>query len=149
MASFEQGGGARQPFGVNNYLRSTQDVKFEHGTLAGASIPAETIDGSVEKIVQRGEILARITSGADQGKLGVFQAGATDGRADVANIVGINETFLPWQTLHRDVEVGYAVEARVVQAWCFERDASGARIPLTNTTAAALVSKKNVSILFS
>jgi hypothetical protein len=150
MASFERGGPASTtPFGKNEFLRSTQDVKYESYTLASASVPVETIDGSEQKILQSGEVLARITSGDDLGKVGPFTAGATDGRAEVANIVGINGTFLPWQLLHRDVEVGVAVEARVVQAWCIERDATGARIPLSNATADALVGKKQLSILFS
>jgi len=150
MASFEKGGStATTPFGKNEFLRSTRDVKYESYTLAAASVAVEVIDGTDQKILQSGEVLALITSGDDIGKVGPFQAGALDGRQTAANIVGINGTFLPWQLLHRDVEVGVAVEARVVQAWCTERDATGARIALSNATADALVAKKQLSILFS
>lgn len=150
MASFEKGGGvAYSPFGKNEFLRSTQDVKYESFTLAAASVAIEVIDGSDQKIWQSGEVVARITSGDEAGKVGPFQADATDGRENSANIVGINGTFLPWQLLHRDVEIGVAVEARVVQAWCTERNASGARVALSNGTADALVAAKSVSILFS
>jgi hypothetical protein len=147
---------AYTPFGKNVYLRSTQDVKYEHFTVAATSITAQTIDGVAgQKILQPGTVLAKITSAAgtstaaDVGKVGPFQAGVTDGRQTVANIVGINDTFLPWQLMHRDVEVAVAVEARVVQAWCVEYDAAGASIALTNTTATAMVGQKALSILFS
>ena len=258
MASFNKGPvpAAYTPFGKNEYLRSTQDVKYEHYTLARETVPSRTIDGSVQKILQPGTVLAKITSGPSIGKIGPFRAagtvetqtltkagtisggtftlsfggavteaiaydavaatvatalnalptileiggvtvtggpftgataftvtfgnggdqplivadatlltgtsagitvaqgtlgvaGANDGRQTLANIVGINGTFLPWQLLERDVEVAVAVEARVVQAWCIELDASGAEIALTNTTAAGLVAQKSLSIIFA
>jgi hypothetical protein len=139
MAHFTKGGGDRTPFGKNAFLRSTRDVKTDSGTLAAATVANETIDGIVQKVLQSGELLAKITSGPDIGKFGPFQAGATDGRADAANIVGLNDTFLPWQTAERDVEVGYVYEATLIQSWCFERNAAGARIPLSNATVTALV----------
>ena len=150
MASFTKGGGVKAPFGKNAYLRSTRDVKTDSGTLAASSVATETIDGSVQKILQSGELLAKITSGPETGKFGPFQAGVTDGRQTAANIVGINDTFLPWQLQERDVEVGIVYEATVVQAWCFERDAGGARIPLSNATVAALVAAapKGVALNF-
>jgi hypothetical protein len=153
MASFEKGGAARTPFGKNVYARSTQDLKFESYTLAGATVPAQTIDGNAgQKILQPGTTMAKITSGGDAGKIGPFQAGATDGRQTLANIVGVNDTFLPWQTIHRDVEIGVCYEGTLVQGWCIELDAAGASIPLSNTTAAAMQSggaaSKGVSLLF-
>lgn len=143
------------PFGKNVYLRSTQDVKYESFTVAATSVPSAVVDGSTQKVLQPGTVLAKITTAAgtstaaDVGKVGPFQASVTDGRQTLTNIVGINDTFLPWQFLHRDVEVAVAVEARVVQAWCIELDAGGLPIALTNTTAAALVAQKALSILFS
>lgn len=148
MPSFSKGGAPRTPFGKNSYLRSTQDVKKEHYTLSAASVPTETIDGTVQKVLQSGEVLAKITSGNEAGKVGPFMAGAVDGRADVANIVGINDTFLPWQLLERDVEVAATYECSAVQGWCFERDAAGARIPLANATADAMRGTKGLDILF-
>lgn len=143
------------PFGKNEFLRSTQDVKYESWTVAATSVSTQTVDGTPQKVLQPGTVLAKITSAAgtstaaDVGKVGPFQAGVTDGRQTLANIVGINATFLPWQLLHRDVEVAVVVEARVVQAWCVEYDAAGLSIALTNTTAAGLVGQKALSILFS
>lgn len=151
MAHFNKGGGGPNPFGKNSYLRSTQDVKKDPYTLAASTVPLEDVgDGSgvSQKVLQSGEVLAKITSGPEIGKVGPFQAGATDGRQTLANIVGINDTFLPWQLLERDVEVAVTYEATVVQGWCFERDAAGLRIVLTNTTAAAMTAAKAISLMF-
>ena len=148
MADFVKGGTARTPFGKNAYLRSTQDVKFESYTVSAASVPSVTIDGYAQKILQPGTVMAKITSGAESGKVGPFQAGVTDGRQTLANIVGLNDTFLPWQLLSRDVEIGVAYECTAVQGWCFELDSGGLAIVLSNTTAAAMFGVKGLDIHF-
>lgn len=74
--------------------------------------------------------------------------GAVDGRGDTANIVGINDTFLPWQLLEHDVEVAAAYDAVAVQGWCYERDGSGARVVLSNTTADAMRGTKTLDVKF-
>lgn len=262
MSTFTQNKSARTPFGRNAFLRSTKDVKTDSYTFAKDGIPANTIDGNTQKVLQPGTVIAKITVGPDAGKVGVFQAngvvevqtiteatnitagvykislgnmpavtanithtataavvqaavraalaastdaadvlladsitvtggpvgttaltvtyedaeganwpaltvdvsgltgtvtvatgvagvaGATDGRGSTANIVGIVDTFLPWQLLERDVEVAVVYEATVVQAWCFEYDGSGARIALGNTTRDAMIAlaaTKNIS----
>ena len=138
MPAFDKGGTPRTPFGVNEYLRSTQDVKKDSYTMAKTGIPSETIDGNTEKVLQPGTAIAKITSGADSGKVGAYDTTATDGRQTLANVVGINDTFLPWQLLERDVEIAVTYEAAVVQAWCFQYTA-GVRAALTNTTRDAIV----------
>lgn len=149
MPSYEEGGGLTTPFGRNEFLRSLKVLLTESYTLAGATIPSQTIDGfSGQKIVQPGLVMAKITSGADSGKVGPFQTGATDGRQTLTNLVGLNLTFLPWQTKHRDVEISCVYGAVAVQAWCLELDASGAAIPLTNATADALRGAKGLQINF-
>ncbi len=258
MASFTKGPAYGDPFGNNSYLRSTQDYKTESYTVSAAAVTAETIGGTSQKLLRKGECMAKITSGAEDGKIGPFQpgtqtnevqtltrtstggtvtltfesqttgtipataagftaaavktalealpevdagdvtvtgaaggplvitfggtdfsaenvgaitvdntlatggtitvaqtsagsagtSGATDGRADPSNIVGFNNTFLPWQLLERDVEIAVVYEASVVQSRCFERNAAGARIALTDPTAAQMRSAKGVSILF-
>lgn len=149
MSTFVKGGSTSTPFGRNEFLRSTQDVKTESYTLAAATVPAQTIDGVTgQKIVQPGTVMAKITSGDESGKIGPFQAGATDGRQTLANIVGLELTFLPWQTIERDVEVSVVYQATAVQAWCFELDAGGVAIALTNTTADAMRSVKGMHINF-
>jgi hypothetical protein len=148
MPDFVKGGALRAPFGVNEYLRSTQDVKKDSYTFAASGIPAETIDGYTDqKVLQPGTVIAKITSGADAGKVGVFDSGATDGREDDANIVGLNDTFLPWQLMERDVEVAVTYEATVRQAWCFEYVA-GVRTALTNTTRDLVLALPNLRLLF-
>lgn len=151
MPSFTKGGGGRTPFGSNEYLRSTQDVKKESYTVSAASVPNETIDGVVQKMLMPGEVMAKITSGPEAGKIGPYSndtTGVTDGRSDVANIVGLEDTWLPWQLMEHDNEVAVTYEATAVQAWCTIRDASGARIPLTNAVADELGSGKGLQILF-
>ena len=78
MASFTRDLGVQTPFGVNQYLRSTQGVKYESYTLAAASWPVQTVDGVPgQKFAQRGTAMAKITSGPDAGKIGPFQAAGT------------------------------------------------------------------------
>lgn len=76
-------------------------------------------------------------------------AGSTDGRGVLANLVGLELTFLPWTLLVRDVEVSVVTNCTAVQAWCFELDAAGNQIPLSNTVADALRSLKRLDINFS
>lgn len=149
MASFTKGGSGPDTFGSNEYLRSTEGVLKEHYTVSAASVALETVNGVTDqKILKPGEVMAKITSGGESGKIGPFQALATDGRQTLANIVGLNDTFLPWQLLERDVEVAVTYHAAAVQGWCTERDSSGARIVLTNTTADAMRSVKGLDIIF-
>ena len=240
MTTFVAGGAPNTPFGVNEFLRSTKDVKREHYTVAASTIPTQTIDGvSGQKILQRGQIMAKITSGIEAGKIGPYQAagtaevqtltesgtitggtytishsgkttaaiafnataaaitsalqavglnivatggpvdttpvtltfvnqgdvaqvtvdttlltgttpgitpatstpgtaGANDGRQTAANIVGINETFLPWQLMERDVETANVYECTAVQAWCYTLTTAGALAVCDNTTATAM-----------
>jgi hypothetical protein len=149
MPAFAKGGTNLTPFGRNQYLRSTKDVKFESYTCAAASVPARTIDGNAgQKILKPGTVMAKITTGGDAGKIGPFSAAATDGRQTVANIVGLNDTFLPWQLIEHDTEVAVAYECTAVQGWCIELDAASAEIPLTNTTRDAMRGVVGMDILF-
>lgn len=160
MASFtRQDVADRSPFGPREYLRSTTGMLFESYTLAASTIRTQTIDGIAgQKIAQRGLVLAKITSGAESGKVGPFVQGTTDvadGRQTVANIVGILETFLPWQTMDRDVEIAANYHCAAIQAWCLEYGgnlAATTEAALSNGTAAAMIgggaAGKGVNILF-
>jgi len=149
MPSFTKGGGTTTPFGNREYLRSTRGKKVESYTLAGATVPAKTIDGAAgQKILQKGTVLAKITSGPDAGKVGPRQAGATDGRQTLTNIVGLCDTFLPWQLIERDVEVGATYECVAVQGWCVELAADGSEVVLPDATADAMRGTKGLDILF-
>lgn len=146
MVGFVKGSDPIAPFGINSFLRSTKDVKDDSFTLSAASVPTEQANGSEQKIAQPGELLAKITSGPEAGKVGPFMAGATDGRQETANIVGLLRTALPWQLLEMDREVSVIYEASVYQGRCTERNASGVRIPLSNTTALAVDDLKGIQI---
>lgn len=149
MPSFTKGGGNRTPFGSNEYLRSTDPKPAKESyTVAAATVPNETIDGTTQKMLKPGEVMAKITSGPDAGKVGPFMAGVTDGRQTLANIVGLNDTWLPWQLLEHDNEIAVTYDCTAVQGWCTERDAAGLRVTLTNTTADAMRGTKGLDIKF-
>lgn len=150
MPDFQAGGGNTSTFGRREFLRSTNPKpRTESYTCAKSTVPSQTIDGASVKILQPGTVMAKITSGPDAGKIGPFQAGVTDGRQTLANIVGLNLTFLPWQLMERDVEVSVCYDTTVaVQAWCRELNAAGAEIVLTNTTADAMRGGKRGSVQF-
>lgn len=136
MPSFDKGGTLRTPFGKNEYLDSTHSPRprLVSATFAKDAIPTETIDGAPQKVLQPGTVLAKITAaGPDQGKVGVYDTTATDGRQTASNIVGINHTFVPWQLLERDVEVAICVGGFVRDAWCFHYAAGVRTAALTST----------------
>lgn len=135
----------------HNYLRSTQPGSFANTsyTLAKDAHPVEpaaTGIGEGKKFLQRGELLAKITSGPDAGKVGVFQAGVTDGREAAANIVGVNRTFAPWELNERNVDVAADYMASVVAAWVTMRDATGVRVPVDGATITAIKSRTDLNI---
>lgn len=97
-----------------NYIGDAPTISVQTGSLTG-STPG-----------------AAITTGTP----GV--AGAADGRQTAANLVGVLDTFLPWQLMEHDVEVAVCYEGTLVQGWCFEYNAAGLAIPLANATALAM-----------
>jgi hypothetical protein len=71
-----------QPFGVNEFLRSWQDVKTESYTLDMNSIPPSYRDGNPwQKEARAGTLMAKATSGGGAGKIGPYCA--TAGTAEV------------------------------------------------------------------
>lgn len=74
--------------------------------------------------------------------------GATDGRSDLANVVGVNMTSLPTQLLDRDVEVAVAYDGTFYQARCSELDANGTEIALTDTTRDQMYAKSHIDCTF-
>jgi|SRR6478735_2361465 len=79
MVGFNPGGSTATPFGRNEFLRSTKAVLTESYTCAASSVPAQTIDGAPgQKILQPGTVMAKITSGANAGKIGPYQAAGTN-----------------------------------------------------------------------
>lgn len=154
MSTFIKGGSVGTPFGRNEFLRSTQDVKTESYTVAASTVPARTIDGVAgQKVLQPGQVMAKITGGGDAGKVGPYSTdttGVTDGRSTATNIVGLNLTFLPWQLVERDVEISVTYQCTAVQGWCLEMTAAGGAVPqaLSNATADAMRGVKGMHINF-
>lgn len=140
-------------FGRSEYLRSTRGHIFEHYTLAATSVPVDTAGN---KTLQSGTVLARITSAAgtsvaaDVGKVGPFSATATDGRQTAANIVGICDSFYPYQLARGDREVAVLKHGRIVAAACYEYTAAevspGTR-GISAGTQAALFNKADLQLL--
>ena len=147
---FDKGPGpVSDSFGPSQYLRSTKGMKFRSGTLRHQSVPTETINGFDDRrVVQRGELLCKITSGEHAGGVGPYQAGATDGRGDLDNFFGISDTYVPWRANVRDVNVSGCYEASVVKAWLFKRDATGKRVPISDADATAIARTERSSYTF-
>lgn len=80
---------------------------------------------------------------------GDIEPAIADGRETAANIVGVNNTYLPTQLNRRDVEVAVVYAGVLLQDWCIEHDSSGiVTVALTNTTADTMRSVKGMDILF-
>ncbi len=90
-----------------------------------------------------GSYAATVTPGTEGGT-----GAASDGRQSTANIVGVLETFLPWQTKYRDVEVSVLYRGAVVQDWCMEMGASDAFVALTDATRDAMLGLPSLSLTF-
>jgi hypothetical protein len=149
MSTFIKADATRTPFGKNVWRFSVYDVKLTSYTCGAGLVPNNmTVDSVATKVLQPGVIMAKATSGVNSGKVGVFQASVADGRQTAANIVGINDTFLPWQLTERDVEIAVAYEATAKQSWCIEHDAAGAQIALSNTTRDAILALPALALLF-
>lgn len=148
MPHFKPAEGVFTPFGKNVYWYSTEGLKYRSKMVAKDSVTAEDIDGDLTKVLQSGEALAKITSGPDIGKVGPFQLGVTDGRQTIANLVGVNDTFTPWQLNRRDKEVAVCYDGALRQDKCFIRDATGKRIAMPDNVAAGLVAQKGISLNF-
>lgn len=253
MATFNSGPNLAAAVGVNRFLRSTKNIQVETYTVARDTVPEVTLaTGEVIKVLQPGTVMALITSGENEGKVGPYAAGLTgvfesaevdlngatggsftltvggatttaiafnatgpavlaalealssveegdftvsrsgdvytityteagnqanitasfasltggtggaitlvqgtaedslvaDGRQLEANIVGINQTYLPTQLLRRDVEIGVVYHATCIQNWCIEHNSAMAPIALTNTTADAMRNKRNLDLMF-
>lgn len=117
-------------FGGNLAGQNVDILTLENNGLTGGTNPTVTVVST--------------TAG------GVASGAATDGREDPANIVGINGTFLPWQLMEGDREVTVFYGCVAVQGWCFEYNASGAPVALSNATANHIASadRKDLNITF-
>jgi hypothetical protein len=129
---------------------------FTLSATPGGSTLALTTNGSstyaikvVESVrtVQPGVALALITSGDDTGKVGPFDAGASDGRQTSTNVVGILATLVPWQLEYRDVDVAALIHGAVTQSKCTQLS-EGVFVALTDTVAGYMVAAGATDIIF-
>lgn len=74
----------------NEYLFSQVGHATRSVTIASGAVNA---NDNGNHILNKGAVLAKITSGVNIDKYGPFETTATDGRQTTANIVGINDTY--------------------------------------------------------
>jgi len=138
-AALETAGVPTNAIKVTGGPLSTTPLVFTHHSAAGGNMTNIAIDAALVTGSTPAVGIVETTAGT---------AGATDGRGDTDNIVGINVTFLPWQLLERDVEVAAAYACVAKQAWCIEYSAAGAAAALGDTTRDAILALTTLNILF-
>lgn len=150
MAHFDKGPNLVTPFGDLTFLRSTHNYNVESYTLGMASVPTVTIDGVAQQVLYNGTAMATMTSGAESGKVGPIETGDATGRApaDTANFVGVSMTYVPWQAMRRDVEIGVVYQGVCILANCWEVDVSGDYATLTQGVADGMRSTSKLDLLF-
>jgi len=114
--------------------------------FVASTAPEDSWNGNAAvKYLEPGTVVAALTDGSG---IGPFDTTATDGRGDVANIVGICNTFLPDELNKGNHTVG-VVTANVTayESVVIEHNA-GAPIPVTATTMDALRTR-SLDILFT
>ena len=109
-----------------------------------------TIDTVAQKVLRNGTAMAKMTSGAESGKVGPIETGDLTGRApaDTANFVGVSMTYVPWQAMRRDVEIGVVYQGVCYLSKCWEVDGSGDYVTLTQGVADGMRSTSTLDLLF-
>jgi hypothetical protein len=98
---------------VNEYLYSTVGIQFDSATIDADTV--STVDSDSKKYMNKGVVLARITSPVTaSGLVGPYSESATDGRQLSYNIVGINDTFADLSA--GDVDAGVLVKGTVKES---------------------------------
>ncbi len=147
MAHFDKGPNLVTPFGDLSFLRSTHNYNVESYTLDSASVPTVTVDTVAQQILYNGTVMATQTS---NGKVGPVEVGDLDGRAptDTANFVGVSMTYVPWQAMRRDIDIGVVYQGVCHLAKCWTVDVAGDYIALSQTIADDLRSTSKLDLLF-
>lgn len=111
---------------VVEYLASTVGTRFDSGTLDATVV--STVDSDSKKYLNKGVVLAKITSpAAASGLVGPYDPTASDGRGLSYGIMGINDTFADLS--NGDVEVGILVKGIVKESKILMGSADGALPP--------------------
>jgi hypothetical protein len=108
---------------ITEYLYSTAGTQFDSFTIDADTVT--TTDDDSEKYLDKGVVLAKITSpAAASGLVGPYLETATDGRQLTYNIVGINDTFADLS--EGDVDAGVLVAGTVRESKILMGAADGA-----------------------
>jgi hypothetical protein len=111
---------------IKDYLYSTEGTQFDSYTIDADTVT--TTDDDSEKYLNKGVVLAKITSpAAASGLVGPYLPTATDGRQLTYNIVGINDTFADLS--EGDVDAGVLVKGTVRESKIVMGAADGALPP--------------------
>lgn len=102
---------------VTEYLYSQANFTTKSATLASGTL---TADANGDKIVNKGAILAKITTGATSGQYGPYDTGASDGRQTLTNVVGINDSYSNLRDGDYEAGVCYAGIVRDDKVTLFE-----------------------------
>ena len=126
---------------IKEYLYSNEGTQFDSYTVDADTV--STTDDDSEKYLNKGVVMARITSpAAASGLVGPYSPTATDGRQLSYAIVGINDTFS--DLTDGDKEIGVLVTGTVKESQIVMGAADGALPPtykelLRNATLDILV----------
>lgn len=89
---------------AQEYLASTVGIQFDSATIDADTVT--TVDSDSKKYLNKGVVLARITSpAAASGLVGPYSPTATDGRQLAYGICGINDTFADLTDGNKEVGV--------------------------------------------
>ena len=111
---------------IKDYLYSTEGTQFESYTIDSDAV--STVDSDNKKYLNKGVVLARITSPATaSGLVGPYDPTASDGRQLDYTIVGINDTFADLS--NGDVDAGVLVKGTVRESKIVMGSADGALPP--------------------
>lgn len=95
------------------YLASTVGIQFDSVTIDADAVT--TVDSDSKKYLNKGVVLARITSPVTaSGLVGPYLPSAADGRQLSGNIVGINDTFADLS--NGDVDAGILIAGLVKES---------------------------------
>jgi len=111
---------------AKEYLASSVGNVFDSGTIDADQV--STVDSSNNKYMDKGIVLARITSpSAASGLVGPYNPTATDGRQLSYGVLGINDTFADLS--EGDVDCGILIKGTVYESKIVMGDADGALPP--------------------
>lgn len=129
---------------VKGYAQGTEPYM-----VAASTAPEYTYNGKTAKVLEPGTVMAQITDTAnnEDTMVGPYDPAATDGREDPANIVGINNTFLPTELNDGNHTIGVKTARTTAYAAVVIEHNAGVPTPVTAATMDAMRTR-SLDILF-